>query len=86
MNIETYTLERSEISNLAHKEQEPFITKNGYNDLVVMSSELYDKFARTNRINQVIFETEQKQSTQRLFLQNWRKSILDKFKIKISPK
>ena len=33
----------TEISNIAHKEQEPiFITKNGYSDLVVMSSELYD--------------------------------------------
>lgn len=41
----------TEISNIAHKEQEPiFITKNGYSDLVVMSSELYDKFARMNRI------------------------------------
>ena len=30
----------TEISNIAHKEQEPiFITKNGYSDLVVMSSE-----------------------------------------------
>ena len=37
----------SEISDIAHKEQEPiFITKNGYSDLVVMCSELYDKFAR----------------------------------------
>ncbi len=37
----------TEISNIAHKEQEPiFITKNGYSDLVVMSSELYDKFAK----------------------------------------
>ena len=43
----------TEISNLAHKEQEPiFITKNGYRDLVVMSSELYDKFARMNRIDE----------------------------------
>ena len=50
----------TEISNIAHKEQEPiFITKNGYSDLVVMSSELYDKFARINRIDQVIFESEQ---------------------------
>ena len=50
----------NEISNLAHKEQEPiFITKNGYSDLVVMSSELYDKFARMNRIDQAIFESEQ---------------------------
>lgn len=49
-----------EISELAHKEQEPiFITKNGYSDLVVMSSELYDKFARINRIDQAIYESEQ---------------------------
>lgn len=49
----------SEISDMAHKMQEPiFITKNGYSDLVVMSSELYDKFSRTNRINQAIYESE----------------------------
>ena len=37
----------NEISEIAHKEQQPiFITKNGYSDLVVMSSELYDRFAR----------------------------------------
>jgi len=50
----------TEISNLAHKEQKPiFITKNGYSDLVVMSSELYDKFVKTNRIDQAIYESEQ---------------------------
>ena len=50
----------SEISEIAHREQEPiFITKNGYSDLVVMSSELYDKFARMNRIDQAIYESEQ---------------------------
>lgn len=49
----------SEISDIAHKIQEPiFITKNGYSDLVVMSSELYDKFARINRIDQAIYESE----------------------------
>ncbi len=49
-----------EISNIAHKEQEPiFITKNGYSDLVIMSSELYDKFAKINRIDQAIYEAEQ---------------------------
>lgn len=49
----------SRISELAHKEQEPiFITKNGYSDLVVMSSELYDRFARMNRIDQAIYESE----------------------------
>ena len=46
----------TQISNIAHKEQEPiFITKNGYSDLVVMSSELYDKFARMNRIDPVSY-------------------------------
>lgn len=50
----------SEISEIAHREQEPiFITKNGYSDLVVMSSELYDKFAKINRIDQAIYESEQ---------------------------
>lgn len=50
----------SEISDMAHRVQEPiFITKNGYSDLVVMSSELYDKFARINRIDQAIYESEQ---------------------------
>ena len=40
----------SEISELAHKKQEPiFITKNGYSDLVVMSAELYEKFAQIGR-------------------------------------
>nr|WP_317361599.1 type II toxin-antitoxin system prevent-host-death family antitoxin [uncultured Blautia sp.] len=49
----------SEISEIAHKEQEPiFITKNGYSDLVVMSSELYDRFAKVNRIDQAIYESE----------------------------
>ena len=49
----------TEISNIAHKEQEPiFITKNGYSDLVVMSSELYDRFVRMNRIDQAIYESE----------------------------
>ena len=49
----------SNISELAHKRQEPiFITKNGYSDLVVMSAELYERFARANRIDQAIFEAE----------------------------
>ena len=49
----------SEISEMAHKMQEPiFITKNGYSDLVVMSAELYDRFARINRLDQAIYEAE----------------------------
>ena len=51
----------SEISELAHKMQEPiFITKNGYSDLVVMSAELYEKFAQTNRIDQAILRLKKK--------------------------
>ena len=50
----------TEISNIAHKVQEPiFVTKNGYSDLVVMSCELYDKFAKINRIDHAICESEQ---------------------------
>lgn len=49
----------SEISELAHNQQEPiFVTKNGYSDLVVMSAELYERFAQINRIDQAIFEAE----------------------------
>ena len=49
----------SEISEIAHKMQEHiFITKNGYSDLVVMSAELYERFAQINRIDQAIYEAE----------------------------
>ena len=45
----------TEISEIAHKLQEPiYITKNGYSDLVLMSSELYDRFAKMNHIDQAI--------------------------------
>ena len=50
----------SDISELAHSKQEPiFVTKNGYSDLVVMSSELYEKFAQTYKIDSTIFEAEE---------------------------
>lgn len=49
----------SEISELAHRKQEPiFLTKNGYSDLVVMSSEYYERFAQINKIDQAIFDAE----------------------------
>jgi len=49
----------SEISELAHKQQEPiFITKNGYSDLVVMSAELYERFVQNSKIDQAIFDAE----------------------------
>ena len=49
----------SEISELAHRKQEPiFITKNGYSDLVVMSAELYDRFIQMVRIDQAVYDAE----------------------------
>lgn len=53
-------MHKDQISNIAHKAQEPiFIFQNGYIGWGVMSSELYDKFARMNWIDQAIFESEQ---------------------------
>lgn len=49
----------SEISEMAHAKQEPiFVTKNGYSDLVVMSTELYEKIVRIYRVDQAISEAE----------------------------
>lgn len=49
----------SKISEIAHKQQEPIhITKNGYNDLVIMSSELYEKYEREFNVDQAITEAE----------------------------
>lgn len=49
----------NEISDIAHREHEPiFITKNGYSDLVVMSSELYDSLTKEFQIDQAIYEAE----------------------------
>ncbi len=47
------------ISDMAHEKQEPiFVTKNGYSDLVIMSSEMFDKFARINHIDRIIDNAE----------------------------
>ena len=49
----------TELSELAHKNQEPiFVTKNGYSDLVVMSSEFYDMIMQDHKIDVAIFEAE----------------------------
>ena len=72
----------SEISELAHKEQEPiFITKNGYSDLVIMSSELYDKLAKTHRIDQAIYESEKemKEGGESIDLDTAFKRLNDKY-------
>ena len=49
----------SDMAHEKHKEREPiFITKNGYSDLVIMSSEMFDKFARINHIDRIIDNAE----------------------------
>ena len=49
----------SNISKICKESDTPIvITKNGYSDLVVMSAELYERFAQINRIDQAIFEAE----------------------------
>lgn len=70
----------SELSEIAHKKQEPiFITKNGYSDLVVMSSELFDRFVRDYRIDNAILEaeTEMVEGAKPIPIET-AKSILDK--------
>lgn len=52
----------NEIFKAAHREQPIFITKNGYSDLVFMSSELYDKIARGKCWDQVIYESKKEMS------------------------
>ena len=49
----------TEISELAHKTREPiFVTRNGYSDLVVMSSETYDRFAQIELVDDIIRNAE----------------------------
>ena len=49
----------SEISELAHKKQEPiFITKNGYGDLVVLRVETYEEMLETAAMDTAISEAE----------------------------
>lgn len=51
--------ERNPIVRMISIMHDGIFAKNGYSNRVVMSSELYDKFARINRIDQAIYESEQ---------------------------
>ena len=49
----------NEISDICHARREPvFITKNGYGDLVVMSSETYEAMVETAAMDAAISEAE----------------------------
>ena len=83
----------SEISELAHKKQEPiFITKNGYSDLVVMSAELYEKFAQINRIDQAIYEAEKEveEGAEPISvdsaIERLKKNTMDKYSVMLYPR
>ena len=46
----------NEISKICHETKEPvYITKNGYNDLVILSNEAYEKYEQ-EKINKAIEE------------------------------
>ena len=45
----------NEISKICHETKNPvFITKNGYNDLVILSNESYEKIIQTKEIEKLI--------------------------------
>ena len=47
------------ISKMCHEKAEPiFITKNGYSDLVVMSTETYDRIVGIAETDRAIFSSE----------------------------
>jgi len=49
----------NEISEMAHRIHEPiFVTKNGYSDLVVMSSEYYENQMTSRSIENMIMRAE----------------------------
>lgn len=46
----------NEISRICHETNKPvYITKNGYNDLVLLSSEAYEKYEE-NRVEKIVSE------------------------------
>ncbi len=72
----------SEISELAHKNKEPiFVTKNGYSDLVIMSSEMFEQFAQNNRIDNAIEEAEREieQGAKPISTKEARKKLDEKY-------
>ncbi len=49
----------NELSEFVHKTKQPvFITKNGYSDMVIMSTEYYDRYVESERIDKAIYDAE----------------------------
>ena len=57
-HIRQFMIYIAEHPEIAHRAQEQ-ITKNGYIDIAALSAELYDRMARTLRIDQAIYEAEE---------------------------
>lgn len=73
----------NEISKICHETNEPiFITKNGYNDLVVLSSDAYEDITENNeeRIERLISEKFDKHYAT---FQEFQKDIFEKISISI---
>ncbi|WP_347490276.1 type II toxin-antitoxin system Phd/YefM family antitoxin [Desulfoscipio sp. XC116] len=50
----------TEISRIVHESKEPvFLTKNGYDDMVVMSIEQYEALQMSKHIDSALFEAQQ---------------------------
>ena len=81
----------SEISDACHARREPvFITKNGYGDLVVMSIETYEEMLDCIATDKAIADAEQEIATGGQLRREGgagalRRSILDKYSVKLSP-
>lgn len=59
----------TEISEACHANNGPiFITKNGYSDLVIMSTETYESLLENGRIDRAIAEAEREFQANRLLL------------------
>lgn len=71
----------NEISKICHNTEKPvYITKNGYNDLVILSNELYEKLTEENIEKLISKKFDEKFSSFEEFQNNIHKKIKDAIK------
>lgn len=67
----------NEISKICHETKQPiYITKNGQNDLVILSNEAYEKYENEN-LNRLIEENFEKKNQD---LEDFKKEVLKQIK------
>ena len=68
----------NEISKICHETKEPvYITKNGYNDLVIMSNEAYEKYD-DERMRKIAYEVLYKEYPD---FESFKKDLYEKIEI-----